>query len=62
MSTLNKPKTDEVAVLPKDAALYYIVDMLSELSKIAEKAGLRDVASLLLATRAASKSDVKTVD
>ena len=55
MGTTEKPKTENADILPQDAALFYICDMLGELSEMADLAGLTDLADVLRAAKVSAR-------
>lgn len=48
---------DDISV-PSESAQSYIVEMLEELSEMAQNSGLKELSSLLKATAAASQIDI----
>lgn len=48
---------DDISV-PSESAQSYIVEMLEELSEMAQNSGLKELSSLLKATAAASQVDI----
>ena len=56
---MKQVKINEIDIaLPTDSAQSYIVQMLEELSSMAQTSGLTELSSLLKATVAASKVDL----